>query len=466
MTFGFSCKKFVQISSPATQLVSQSVFTNSATATAAQLNIYIQMANNAESQNISQNSGMLADELTSYSTAPSIVQLYVNDLSAANNIGSWTNGYNYIYQANAIIAGLQNNKSIILTIANQLIGESKFVRAFWLFYLTNMYGDIPLVTTTDYTVTEKLARAPKSQVYLQIVKDLNDAVQLLNSNYVDPTDTIETSDRGRPTKWAASALLARVYLYTGKYDSAKYFSTQVINNTNLYRLCKNLSAQMGASNYVFQKNSTEAIWQLSTPLPDDYNTPDAEDFILTGEPGGGQLNCSTISPELLNSFEPNDLRRTNWIGTYNTSSVTYYYPYKYQNATATVSEYVMVLRLAEQYLIRSEAEANLGDMADAANDLNIIRNRAGLGTSPILTATSTLPQADSAIMHERRIELFTEWGHRWFDLIRTAAIDSVMGGSAAVCKAKGGSWVSSDQLYPIPQTEINNDANLSQNQGY
>jgi hypothetical protein len=459
-----SCKKFVQIGSPTTQLVTSSVFSNSASATSAVLAIYIQMFNNTESYNIAEDQGLLSDELTNYSTNVNQVQYYTNALEPLESPGEWVHAYNYIYQANAIISGLQNNGQIAASIAEQLTGEAKFIRAFWHFYLTNMYGNIPIVTTTDYTVNESLSRSSQAQVYSQITQDLQDAESLLNSNYVDATDTAITSQRVRPTKGAAEALLARVYLYQGKYDSAETAASNVINNS-LYMLSPNLS---GPKNSVFLMNSSEAIWQLSTPLPNLNNTLDAQYFILLGAPSGttGTFNSTTLSPELLNSFEPGDLRRSNWIDSIIKSGVPYYFPYKYHAVnTTTLTEFTMVMRLAEQYLIRAESEAELNDLTDAATDLNVIRNRAGLSniSNSIASSQTTLL---TAILHERQVELFTEWGHRWFDLIRTGTVNAVMGSPDNVCQMKGGTWNPDWQLYPIPQTEITNDANLTQNLGY
>src|SRR6202000_1804437 len=96
-------------------------------------------------------------------------------------------------------------------------GEAKFIRAFWHLYLTNVYGDVPLALTTDYNVTGKLSRTPRVQVLQQVITDLKDAQSSLNSNYVDVTDTTATTERVRPNKAAATALLARVCLYLGDY---------------------------------------------------------------------------------------------------------------------------------------------------------------------------------------------------------------------------------------------------------
>ena len=204
------CKKFVQIDPPQTQLVTASVFNNSASATSAQTAIYSEMVENSESAQISLNLGLLSDELTNYFTDPGHVQYYTNAMQAASSPGPWVDAYNYIYQANAIISAMKDNSSLSPAIVQQLSGEAKFVRAFWFFYLTNLYGDIPLVTSTLYTINATISRTAKSKVYQQIVSDLKDAQTLLSANYIYGNDaTITSSDRTRPNKWTAAALLDR-----------------------------------------------------------------------------------------------------------------------------------------------------------------------------------------------------------------------------------------------------------------
>src|ERR1044072_2621486 len=164
-----------------------------------------------------------------------------------------------------------------------------------------------------------------------------------------------------------------------------------------------------------------------------------------------------ISDRLLNSFEPNDQRKVSWLDSVNVNGVAYFAPYKYKIGSweaipgGTPMEYYTVLRLAEQYLIRAEARANgaPGGLAAAIQDLNIVRNRAKLlgYTGPIDKAAVL-----NSIYHERQIELFVEWGHRWLDLKRTGRVDSVM--SVVTPQKIGGSkWDRNQQLYPIPQTE-------------
>jgi len=119
----------------------------------------------------------------------------------------------------------------------------------------------------------------------------------------------------------------------------------------------------------------------------------------------------------------------------------------------------MMLRLGEQYLIRSEARSQLNNIPGALADIDSIRSRAGLPILQVSDKASLLKD----IYHERQVELFTEGGHRWFDLKRSNSIDSVM---TTTSSQKGSTWSSYKSLYPIPQNEIILDPNLTQNAGY
>jgi hypothetical protein len=162
----------------------------------------------------------------------------------------------------------------------------------------------------------------------------------------------------------------------------------------------------------------------------------------------------------LQAFEPGDLRRSEWVDSIIVGSNTYYYPFKYKiKSGSTLTEYSMVLRLGEQWLIRAEARAQQGDSAGARSDLDMIRSRAGLAPTTATTRSDLL----TAILHERQVELFTEWGHRWFDLKRTGNVDAVM---QVVTQLKGGNWDTNSQLFPIPRSEITVNQNLTQNPSY
>lgn len=461
------CKKLVNVSPPITALGSPVVFGSDATAIAAVTNMYTSMINNYLNGGVISLSfypELSADNLTLYSgeTDQSILGYYRNALTNTNTGTNdfWVDFlYPAIYDANANIEGLNRSSGLTPAIEQQLLGESEFMRAFYYFYLVNLYGDVPLVLTTNYKANEGLVRAPQSQVWQQIIADLHDAGKLLSNNYLDATILNNTNQRVRPTIWAADALLARACLYTGDWSGADSAATALINNSSLFSL--------DTLNGVFLANSNEAIWQLQ-PVQSGWNTPDAQFYII---PSTGPSSSWPVylSPQLLNSFEAGDQRRVggNWVDSVIAGGTTYYYPYKYKSATfgVAVTEYEMVLRLGEQYLIRAEAEANgAGGGTNAAiMDLNMIRARAGLpGYAGAIDKTSVL----NAILHERQVELFTEWGNRWLDLKRTSTVNEVM---SAVTPIKSGgvtTWNVNQQWYPIALGELQADPNLSQNNGY
>ncbi|MDR3713327.1 MAG: RagB/SusD family nutrient uptake outer membrane protein [Puia sp.] len=461
-----SCTKFVQIEPPTTSITGSTVYSNNTSAAAAVTSIYNNMmATQGLSggiNSISYLDGLEADELKNYTNDNlTLIQFYTNSLTSSSNGGSnnyfWQELYQEIYVTNAVMEGLNNSTTLSDSIKQQLYGEAEFMRAFFNFYAVNLYGDVPLVTTTNYQVNNTIKRTPSTQIYQQIISDLKDAQNKLNSSFVD-YQGLSTPERIRPNKGAATALLARAYLYQQKWDSAMAQATLLINNPQ-YSIV-NLTN-------VFLANSNETIWQLQ-PVAPGYNTYDAQYFVLTSAPGTG-TNYVALGANLLNSFEPNDQRFINWVGTFidPSSNDTFYFPYKYKVYLnpKPVTEYLMVLRLGEQYLIRAEAEANgAGNgIADAISDLNVIRTRSSL---PPYSGATDQASVQTAIMHERQIELFTEWGHRWFDLKRTRSIDSVMGPPGYVCRDKGGTWSPNWELMPLPLNELEVNPNLKQNLGY
>jgi hypothetical protein len=457
---GAGCKKAVEVGPPPTYISSASVFKDDNTATAAQLNLYAQMATDPWNYHII--TAMSSDEYQNYSTNQYYLDVYTNAVNAqtdAATFGIWAQTFNYLYKANSILEGIQGSPGMTQRVKQQLTGESLFMRAYWYFYLVNFYGDVPLLTSTDYKANLSIARTPQTKVYQQIVQDLQRAEELLGSNYVDATDTTITIDRVRPTSWAAAALLARTYLYLQNWAGADSAASVVIGSPKY-----GLSPLSGAGS-VFTMNSQEAIWQLLPNAAVPNATTDGYFTILSADPSSGLNNCSTVSVALMNAFEPGDQRAVNWIGQYTDGTGSYLFPFKYKsgaNATS-LSEYTMILRLGEQVLIRAEARTQEGNVSGALADLNAIRNRAGLGNYGGATDKASLL---NAILHERQVELFSE-GHRWFDLKRTGMVNSVLGAPGNVCQAKGGTgWNASQELYPIPLTDIQTDPNLVQNPGY
>jgi len=464
------CKKLVAVDSPTNYITSQNVYTNDATASAVLIGIYSGLGANSPLQAFSINSislvsGLSADELTLYGGAANanavLAQFYLNNLSAGLSTSStqtiWSNFYSDLYVVNLALERLAVSGSLTPSVKQQLTGEAKFLRAFFYFYLVNLYGDVPLTTTSDYRVDAVLFRTPQAQVYQQIIADLKDAQDLLTDGYVGADARSSTTERLRPNKWAAAALLARTYLYRQQWDSAELEATKVLGNTSLYTLCPSL-------NNVYLKNSPEAIWQVQ-PVNPGWNTEDGRVFILpsTGPTGNSSVTGYPVylGSRLLNSFETSDLRREDWVSSVTVNGSSYYYPYKYKNASlnAPVTEYLMMLRLGEQYLIRAEARARQNNIGGALSDLDTIRKRSGLPDFSGNDQTSLI----AAILHERQVELFTEWGNRWLDLKRTGNVDAVMN---SVAPLKGTTWNINWQWYPIPSYEIVQDPNLVQNPSY
>jgi len=438
------CKKLVEVPPPIDQVISSEVFSNDQTATSAVVGLYSQMLSQPFTfidGGMTFYPGLSADEIVNNSPNADYDPFKNNAIPPSNydiQYSLWGDAYKFIYQANDCIAGLNASTGVSAATKQQLTGEMEFSRALCYFYLVNLFGPVPLETTTNYTVNEVMPRTSTDLVYKQIIADLEDAESLLSTSY-------PASGPTRPNKWTAEALLARVYLYTKDWKDAEATASAIINSGN-YSLVKDL-------NGVFLANSPEAIWQL-VPTDPSSNTVEGEYFIPYDPT---VIPSFQVTSYLLNAFESGDNRKTDWLASVTISGTTYTYPYKYKvQSGSTKTEYEMVFRLAEQYLIRAEAEAELNNIPAAVADINIIRERAGLPDLP-----TTLSQADclKAIAQENRIEFFAEWGHRWFDLNRTGQADVVLG-------VEKPGWKPTDALYPISSYEIQINHNLTQNPGY
>lgn len=441
-----SCDSFVDVDLPKSQLTSEGVFKDFATADAALNDIYAKIRDKGiltgQNTGISCQMGNYTDELAAYGTQTSTTVSFYNNVVLPSNsdvADYWNASYNQIYAANAILEGIAENISFTVENKNKLQGESLFIRALIHFYLVNLFGDIPYIKNTDYTKNSLISRMPSATVYDNITNDLKNAIELLPTAY-------STTERIRPNKYTAQALLARVFLYMGRYEDASNEASIIINQSTTFPLTKNI-------NQVFLISSKETIWQLKAAAA-GQNTQEADTFIFLSAPPA----MTSLSDNLVNSFAPTDLRRLNWLKEVTDQNSVWYHPYKYkeQNFTASSVEYSIVFRTAEQYLIRAEARAYQGNLTGAKEDLNKIRQRAGLLDTQALTQTEIL----DAILLERKWEFFTELGHRFFDLKRLNKIDEALSG------IKPG-WESTDSLLPIPQSELSANPNLRpQNPGY
>jgi starch-binding outer membrane protein, SusD/RagB family len=443
------CKKFVEVEPPKSQLLGELVFEEQSTAVAALSGIYTQLR--------SDNNGIMAG-------GPMGMPIYmaqytdemVNHSNRNQNYGEnfykciiypdsediyslWSTTYNEIYTVNSIISGLNKSNKLTEDQKAQVKGEAIFIRAMLHFYLVNLFGDIPYITSPDYLSNKSLSRMPTATVYEHILEDLQASEALVGEDY-------PSAERVRPNKYVVRALMARVYLYKQDWANAEAMATSVIGNPT-YQWVDDLNKE-------FLKQSTATIWAFK-PNSEGVNTEEGFMFIERYNP---IPNGRSITTFLLNAFETGDKRRTNWIDSFSEAGNTWYFPFKYKqrNNSGTSKEYSVIFRLAEQYLIRAEARAQQENISGAQSDLDKIRTRAGLPG----TMASTKQQLLDAILHERQVELFTEFGHRFFDLKR-------MGKSNEILSVIKPNWKPGNNLLPIPEKELLVNPNLNpQNPGY
>tara|TARA_R110000764_G_scaffold239973_2_gene341096 strand:+ start:44319 stop:45734 length:1416 start_codon:yes stop_codon:yes gene_type:complete len=438
------CSDFVTVDPPKNIMVSETVFEDPATVEAALANLYYAMREEgmvSGNQGLTTRLAIYSDELDYFGNDLDLLGFYQNTVLPDNGevLAWWSQAYGVIYGANDIILGVEASTGLDQGEKDRFMGQALFVRGFMHSLLVSLFRDVPYVTTTDYTVNNEVPRMPESEVYGRIINDLLMAESLLENSEV------ENGERTFVDRYVVKALLSRMYRHTAEWDGAATLATELISS---FGLEDDLEG-------VFLKASTETIWQLK-PGEEPRNTQEANQLIIFTVPG----QTYAMSEGLLSTFEDGDGRRETWVESISDAenTLTFHYPYKYRASFSETEslEYSIQFRLAEFYLIRAEARARLGDIPGAQQDLNAIRDRAGLAD----TMASTESELLGAILRERRVELFAEQGHRWFDLVLMDRVDEVLG----VIKPN---WQTTDMLLPIPESELEANPNLlPQNPGY
>lgn len=462
------CKKFLEIPLPVNQIAGDGAFLSDNSAGAVATGNLTDMFTSSlfgGPEEIPFRAAVYVDELNNLFTTNTQHQAFFTDNLQSANCGQWSSLYTRIFKINATLEGI-NASTATLENRNQWLGESYFLRAYMYFHLVNLFGDVPLAVTADFKVNNVLARAPQTEVYKQIIADLKQAQSLLSEDYRDGYGQT-TASRTRPNKAAATALLARAYLYTKDWVNAETQASAVINQSATYRL--------SGLDSTFRIGNTETLWEMSNLQGAGSAVKSVYEYSLytASTPASFPADKTpfnygvsfTMSDDLKNAFEPGDNRFTQWVrpvvrNASDTSvASTYYLVYKYKSLTPGVENSVQ-LRLSEQYLIRAEARAQQGtDLTGAKADIDLVRARAGLEGTPAAAKETLI----TAVMQERRVELFTEGAQRFFDLKRSGTIDAVMSISAA---QKGGTWNVDRQVWPINSGDILVNPNLVQNHGY
>ncbi|MBE7169092.1 MAG: RagB/SusD family nutrient uptake outer membrane protein [Williamsia sp.] len=365
----------------------------------------------------------------------------------------WQEYYKSLFNINIVLDKIEG-ASLGTAYKEGVKAEMSFLRSLYYFNMVRLWGDVPLVLTPlNAEDSYKVLRSPQADVYAQIIKDLQYAVDKLQVNS-------QVTQKGKATKGAAQTLLGKVLLTRGDKTGAAA-ALQAVYTSSEYGLLPTYAALWGPS----VKNTKESIFEIqyiggtsSNPYSRYYQIffPNTNIYSFYG----GGMN--QVTDDLWNEYEANDGRRDLSVATgYQNGStfVSQKYPKKWTDASAVIqggavygSNNFMVLRYADLLLMLTEAT---GD----ASYLNQVRTRAGMpawGTAGYPTAK--YPTLDLAIEHERRVELALEF-HRWFDLKRT-------GRALPVLAAKGKAVTEPKLLLPIPEIVRSQNPVVTQNTGY
>ncbi|MGN8058311.1 RagB/SusD family nutrient uptake outer membrane protein [Pedobacter sp. 22163] len=378
----------------------------------------------------------------------------------------WTGQYQNINLCNQVLDNIPNIP-MDETLRNRYLAEAKFVRAYSYFRLVRAYGNVVLRLHVPKDNSEyNLPQSDKATVYAQIEKDLNEAAAVLPQSY-------GAADLGRATKGAAIGLHAKVAMYQNKWPDVLSLTNQVM--TMGYDLFPDFEKGFRTQN----ENNIESLFEVQAELVP--GNPDASTSQYSQVQGVAAImgwGFNTPSEVLANAFEAGDPRRDATIlfkgettpqgdlvpnsvpnERYNQKS---YVPFamRVSGFNEGAQQNFRVLRFADVLLMNAEAANELGNPSQALTSLNRVRARARGGNNNILPNVTTTDKdaLRQAIWKERQVELAME-NDRYFDVIR-------QGRAAAVFGPKG--WkANKNEVWPIPQNEIELSGNLlKQNQGY
>ena len=377
-------------------------------------------------------------------TSTSYGEIDDNQISTFNTavLNIWAQAYDNINRTNEILDKVGALQNFDPATKGELMGEAYFVRALMYHDLVKFFGDVPILLhpTSNPNAGSTITRSPASAVYDQITHDLDSASALMSDS-----SSTTTASAG-----AVRALRARVLFYKGDYVGAEAEAAAVENDFG-YSLASNYSDLFTANGNatpedIFKVIATVVSVQQSFLSYDYFAKALGGTYLLRPTTDLEQAYQPTFDPDSgADGWHPTDLRGQ-WNIQYAGSRR---YGAKYRSITGT--ENFPVLRLGEIILIRAEALARNGHLAQAVSELNLIQARAG-ATLFVLGGHSGQDVID-AITAERRLELAFE-GDRWHDLNRLGLTPTVMGIDAT------------QELYPIPQSEIDVTPGLTQNPGY
>ncbi|WP_295231579.1 RagB/SusD family nutrient uptake outer membrane protein [uncultured Chryseobacterium sp.] len=364
---------------------------------------------------------------------------------------TWKDHYIGIQQANIILNRIDAIQDMAQATKSNRIGEMKFLRALMYFNLVRVFGDVPLVTKETTNVNDYFGqgRTPVSEVYAFIEKELKDAIPLLPA---------ATTQKGRVTKAAAMGILGKVLITENKYTDALPYLSQIEGLG--YSLLFDVSKIFDVTN----KNNAEIIFDVQFASGINGNSEGSPAFQLFSPSGtvAGAKGHNLPTKEIYNLYTDDDKRKSAYIGLTSNGIPYTKKIVKTSNVIADGGSNIVVLRLADVYLMIAECYAKANDLSNANVYLNKIKSRAGIASVNLVSQQALLAEIDK----ERRLELVGE-GHRWFDMVRTGKAVQVM--TQHFASTPGYSTATIDQhnlLMPVPQGQINTDPAIKQNPGY
>jgi len=380
----------------------------------------------------------------------------------------WNSMYMGATRANVVISRGSKMDNIDATFRDIKIGEAKFLRGFYYLMLVRAYGDVPLLLEeqTDPKILPK--RSPKADVLTQIVKDFTDAVAVLPTRWDD-------ANIGRATKGTALGYLAIANLYQENWDAA-ITNSEAIFNLNQYSLLPDHKDLYKWHN----ENTSESLFECQfrdDPTDGHFMEYFLEPTIATADMGCDPNGWGVLYPsnEFRAAFEPGDKRRWQILSKGEKLELIGGITFTMDSTSATPNglacakywvgrlpsnnnpdQNIILLKFSEVILNYAEALANKNRFSDAYAQINRIRNRAGLPDKPTVNDLQTCIQD---INKERRIENF--WDQNgWYDLTRTKQAKKFLK------DVYGIDMPDKNYLFPIPQSELDLNPNLTQNPGY
>lgn len=375
-------------------------------------------------------------------------------ITNANAQGIWQSAYSTISRANNVI----NSSIESSTEVDQLRGEALAIRALMYFELVKFFArpytvdpnalGVPIVL--EYDPALKPTRNTVTEVYTQIETDLTAAVGLMN----------EEKSSGFFTKYAAKALLARMYQFKGEWSKALTAAEDVINNSG-YSLLKLNEVLPFWSNNKDRSDKKEVLFEVVFDASNNLgNSSLAYFFDQTG------YGDALATESLYNTYSATDVRKELIIVGSDVRNSTDKVVNKFPNAGSADKDDVKVLRMSEVYLIAAEAAYHTGNEPLALTYLNAVAKQRDAGFAGYSSSGTALL---NDILLERRKELAFE-GHRYWDLARYN-MDVVRVNLAGNYPGNVPLVIAADnfrRILPIPQTELDANPNIraQENPGY